>query len=359
MNHKRYVVLLLFVSSIMKPFSFFSDDIAVDLGTSNTVIFINGSLVDSIPSVVAVDRRTGKVLCVGEEAKNMLGKTPAHIAAIRPMQDGVIRDYDVTLAMLHYIFQKAIDCRIGIFRGPRMVVGVPCSVTQPERRAIEDAAKEVGARNVFTIMEPMAAAIGVGLPVEEPRGTMVVDIGGGTTDIVVISLKAPVVSHAVRVAGDAMDASIVKYLKSKYNLIIGDQTAENIKKEIGVAYIKKGLHEKKMTVGGADVMTGVPREIVLTSSDVADAVHECIQKIMSAIRDVLNKTPAELTSDIAKNGILLVGGGSLLRGFGPYIEQELGLKVQVPKNPIYAVAQGIGKVVENFSYYKESLVSKA
>ncbi len=340
---------------ITKPFSLYSEDIAVDLGTVNTVIYIGGELVASVPSVVALDAASRKVIAIGDEAKRMLGKTPDHIIAIRPMQDGVIKDYDVTLAMLKYIFKKAIDYKVGILRGPRMVVGVPCSVTHPEKRAIEDAAREAGARKVFTIMEPMAAAIGADLPIEEPRGSMVIDIGGGTTDIVVISLKAPVVSHSVRVAGDAMDNAIVKYLKEKFNLIIGDQTAENIKKEIGAVWLREGTQGKKMIVGGADVMTGVPRTIELTSADVMEALNDNIGKIMSAMRDVLNKTPAELTSDIAKNGILLVGGGSLVRGFDKRIEHELGLKVRIPESPLYAVAQGISKVVENFDYYQESL----
>lgn len=351
-----FSLLLLMSSMVTKPFSLFADDIAVDLGTVNTVIFIKGELVASIPSVVTLDAKTRRVLAVGDEAKKMLGKTPDHLLAIRPMQDGVIKDYDVAQAMLHYIFKKAIDCNMGFLRKPRMVVGVPCGVTQPERRAIEDAAREVGAREVFTIMEPMAAAIGSDLPVEEPRGSMVVDIGGGTTDIVVISLKAPVVSRSVRMAGDAMDNAIVKYIKDTHNIIIGDQTAEKIKQQIGVAWLKEGNEGKRMSVGGAEVMTGLPRTIELTSADILKALDESIRKMVLAMREVLDQTPPELVSDISQNGILLVGGGSLLKGMDKRIEQELGVKVLVPENSLYAVAEGIGKVVEQFNYYKESLL---
>ncbi len=358
MIQKKSILLslaLLMSVMVTKPLTLFSDDVAIDLGTVNTLIKINDEIVADVPSCVAMDSKTGVVLYVGQEAKKMLGKTPEHIIAIRPMQDGVIKDFDVTQAMLEYIFEKAIGYQTGLLRGPRMVVGVPCSVTQPERRAIEDAAREAGARAVFTIMEPMAAAIGAGLPIEEPCGNMVMDIGGGTTDIVVISLKAPVVSHAVRMAGDAMDTAIVKYMKDSFSLIVGDQTAEKIKKDVGAVWLEEGTQGKRMTVGGADVMTGVPREVEVTSADVLKALEEPIHKILNAVRDVLNNTPPELASDIAARGILLVGGGSLVRGFEERIRHEFGLKVIRPENPLHAVIDGIGKVVENFDYYKEAL----
>lgn len=235
---KSYIFLtLLFLTTatVVKPLSFTSPDVAIDLGTQNTLVCkVNPGgdteIIADIPSFVAIETKSRKVIAVGQEAKNMYGKTPAHITAIRPMQDGVIKDFDIAEAMLRYIFKKATDYESGIFRGPRMIVGVPCSVTDPEVRAIKDAAIRTGAREVYTIMEPMAAAIGADLPIEEPKGTMVVDIGGGTTDIVVISLKAPVVSHAIRIAGDAIDRAIVHYVRQKYNLNIGEQTAEKIKK---------------------------------------------------------------------------------------------------------------------------------
>jgi rod shape-determining protein MreB len=377
-NSILLALLLAMTATITQPlFNFTSPDVGIDLGTQNTLVCVcrgDGEIeiIADVPSVVAIDARTKQVLCIGQEAKNMLGKTPAHIMAIRPMQDGVIKDFDIAEAMLRYIFQKATDYQTGWFRGPRMIVGVPCSVTDPEVRAIKEAAIKTGAREVYTIMEPMAAAIGADMPIEEAKGTMVVDIGGGTTDIVVISLKAPVVAHAVRIAGDAFDRAIMHYVRQKYNLNIGEQTAEKIKKEIGAVWIDEnsvaGVEEitdkpanvknKSMKVGGADVMTGIPRTITLTSKDIVEATNDAMNKIIFAIRDVLNNTPAELASDITQNGIVLVGGGALFRGIDKRINNELGLKVKIPKNPLQSVVQGIGKVAANFDYYKESLFDK-
>ncbi len=365
-NKKFFLLSLLMVSATMvvKPFfNLTSPDVGVDLGTQNTLVCIchkDGAIevIADVPSVVAMDAKTHSVLCVGEEAKRMLGKTPAHILVVRPMQDGVIRDFDIAEVMLRYIFKKASEYKAGMLYGPRMIIGVPCSVTDPEVRAIKEVALKAGAHVVYTIMEPMAAAIGADLPVEEAKGSMVVDIGGGTTDIVVISLKAPVVSHAIRVAGDAIDRAIVKYVRQKYNLTIGEQTAEKVKKEIGAVWLKDGAQGKSMEVSGADVMKGEPRTIKLNGLDIIEATDESVKKIIGAMRDVLNNTPPELASDIAQYGILLVGGGAFLRGIDKRIERDLGLKVRIPKNPLHAVVAGIGKVTANFSYYKESLFGK-
>lgn len=363
-TRKIFFFLLALVATSAKPFlNFSSPNVGIDLGTQNTLVCTchsDGSIdiIADVPSVVAIDTKTHKVLHVGQEAKKMLGKTPAHVMAVRPMQDGVIKDFDIAEAMLRYIFQKASNYQTGMIWGPRMIIGVPCSVTDPEVRAIKEAALKTGAREVYTIMEPMAAAIGAGLPVEEAQGSMVVDIGGGTTDIVSISLKAPVVSYAIRTAGDAIDNAIVNYVRSEYNLKIGDQTAEKIKKLIGAAWLKEGEVGGKMKVGGSDVMTGLPRTVLLTGEDMVKATNECVSKIIFAIRHVLNSTPPELASDIIDSGILLVGGGALLNGINKRIEKELGLKVRVPKNPLHAVVNGIGTVSANFDYYKESLFSK-
>lgn len=371
---------MIVTTTMVKPFlNFTSPDVGIDLGTQNTLVCICKSdgdieIIADVPSVVAIDAKTRQVICIGDEAKRMLGKTPPHILAIRPMQDGVIKDFDVAEALIKYIFEKASDYQSGWFRGPRMIVGVPCSVTDPEVRAIKDAAIRTGAREVYTIMEPMAAAIGADLPVEEAKGHMVVDMGGGTTDIVVISLKAPVVSHAIRIAGDAIDRSIAKYVREKYNLNIGEQTAEKIKLEIGAVWLDEEsisntpeegtstpdakIYNRSMKVSGADVMTGVPRTVTLTSRHIIEATDESVKKILVAIRDVLAITPAELASDITHNGILLVGGGALLRGLDKRINNDLGLKVHVPKDPLRSVVRGIGKVAANFGYYKESLFEK-
>lgn len=364
----KNTILLCFLIMPMTtvPFSFFnltSPDVAIDLGTQNTDVSVclqDGTIkiIANVPSVVALDTRTNEVLAVGQEAKRMLGKTPAYIRAERPMRDGVIKDFEIAEKMLRYIFKKATDYQAGLIRGPRMIIGVPCNVTDSDVRAIKEIAYKTGAREVHAIMEPMAAAIGANLPIDKPIGSMVVDMGGGTTDIVVISLKAPVVSHAIRIAGDEMDRSIVKHVHDTYQLRIGDQTAESIKKEIGTVWLEEGSQGKSINVGGSDIISGLPRTITLTGADMMVATNECMIKVLTAMREVLNETPTELVTDITKNGLLLVGGGALMGDIAKRIEQDLGVTVHIPKSPLLAVINGIAKVMVNFNYYKESLFDK-
>lgn len=321
-----------------------SNNLGIDLGTANTVVYAQGKgIVLQEPSIVAVDVRNGRVVAVGKEAKEMLGKTPEHIQTIRPLRDGVITDFEATKIMLSYFINKAVEG--GIFKPkPRVVIGVPSGVTQVEKRAVIDAARSAGAREVYLIAEPMAAAIGAGLPVEEPIGNMVVDIGGGTTEIAVISLSGIVVSTSIRVAGDEMTEAIIQYVKKKYHLFIGEQTAERIKIELGSAMYEENA--KEMEVRGRDI-TGLPKTVVLTSRDVTEALEDVISSIINAIKATLEKTPPELASDIADRGITLAGGGSLLRNLNLRIERETGIKTYYCEDPITAVARGVGILLNN------------
>lgn len=321
-----------------------SNNLGIDLGTANTVVYAQGKgIVLQEPSIVAVDVRNGKVVAVGKEAKEMLGKTPEHIQTIRPLRDGVITDFETTKVMLSYFINKAVEG--GIFKPkPRVVIGVPSGVTQVEKRAVIDAARSAGAREVYLIAEPMAAAIGAGLPVEEPIGNMVVDIGGGTTEIAVISLSGIVVSTSIRVAGDEMTEAIIQYVKKKYHLFIGEQTAERIKIELGNAVYEENA--KEMEIRGRDI-TGLPKTVVLTSRDVTEALEDVISSIINAIKATLEKTPPELASDIADRGITLAGGGSLLRNLNLRIERETGIKTYYCEDPITAVARGVGSLLNN------------
>ncbi|MGB9873366.1 MAG: rod shape-determining protein [Hydrogenobacter sp.] len=322
---------------------FFSNNIGIDLGTANTVIYSEGKgIVLYEPSIVAVDTRTKRVIAVGKEAKEMLGKTPENIQAIRPLRDGVITDFEATQVMLAYFIERAIGG--GIFRPkPRIVIGVPSGVTQVEKRAVIDAAKGAGAREVYLIPEPMAAAIGAGLPVEEPVGSMIVDIGGGTTEIAVISLAGIVVSNSIRVAGDEMNEAIIQYIKKRFHMFIGEQTGERIKIELGNAIYED--EEKEMEIKGRDI-TGLPKTVRITSRDITEALEDVIGSIINAIRLTLEKTPPELASDIAERGIVLAGGGSLLRNLDVRIERDVGIKTYYCEDPITAVARGVGKVLD-------------
>mgnify|MGYP001772475825 CR=1 FL=1 len=322
----------------------FSSNIGIDLGTANTAIFLEGKgIVLYEPSIVAIDTKTKKVIAVGKEAKEMIGKTPENIQAIRPLRHGVITDFEVTQVMLTYFIKRVIG---GSFFKPKpiTVIGVPTGITPVEKRAVIDAAKSAGAREVYLIAEPMAAAIGAGLPIEEPIGNMIVDIGGGTTDIAVISLAGIVVSNSLRVAGDEMNEAIIQYIKRKMNLLIGEQTAEKIKIELGSAIMEE--KEVQMEIRGRD-STGLPKTIVITNHMITEALEDTVNSIINAIRTALEKTPPELASDIADRGIVLAGGGSLLRNLDKKIEQELGIKCSYAEEPLTAVARGLGKVLEN------------
>lgn len=334
--------------------SIFSNDLAIDLGTANTVVIVpKRGIVLNEPSVVAVKANSNQVLAAGRRAKEMLGKTPESIVACRPMREGVIANFELTEAMLRYFIREVHDNRRTIVR-PRMIIGVPSGITQVERRAVEDSAKQAGAREVYPIMQPMAAAIGAGLPVHNPAGSMVVDIGGGTTQVAVISLKDVVFCRSVRIGGDEMDRAIVHYVKRKYNLLIGERTAEMIKIEIGTVLPENGI--EKVEVKGRDLVTGVPKTITLTNVEVNESLLEVTASILEVIRLALENTPPELSSDLVDTGIVMAGGGSLLRGLDKLISRETGLPVRIADDPLFCVVKGVGKVLENFDFFKETLM---
>ena len=340
-----------------KLFSIFSNDMAIDLGTANTVVYVrNKGILLNEPSVVAVDANTNKVLAAGKQAKEMLGKTPENIIACRPMRDGVIANFKLTESMLRHFIRIVHNNRRTLIR-PRMIIGVPSGITQVEKRAVEDSAKQAGAREVYTIMEPMAAAIGAGLPVQDPCGNMVVDIGGGTTEVAVISLKSVVFCRSVRVGGDEMDRAIVNYVKRKYNLLIGERTAERVKIDVGAALLEVNEEKQSIYVKGRDLITGVPKTVTLTSSEVNEALLEIIASIVEVVRVALENTPPELSSDLVDKGIMMAGGGSLLRGLDRLISKETGLPVQVAKDPLFCVVNGAGKVLEELDFFKDALMS--
>ena len=321
-----------------------SHDMGIDLGTANTLVHIKGKgIVLREPSVVAIKSDTGDVLAVGDEAKRMIGRTPGSIVAIRPMKDGVIADFDVTQAMLKYFIRKAMNTKS--FVRPRVVVGVPSGVTEVERRAVREATLKAGARQVSVIEEPMAAAIGAGLPISEPTGSMIVDIGGGTAEIAVISLGGIVASRSVRMAGDMFDQAIIAFIKRKYNLLIGERTAEQIKIEIGSAYVLDP--ELTMEIKGRNLVDGLPKNIVVHSEDVRGALLECLVKITTAIKETLERTPPELSADIIDRGITLTGGGALLRGLDQLIQSETGIDVHIAEDPLDCVAKGAGAVLDH------------
>ena len=319
-------------------------DMAVDLGTANTLVYVRGrGIVLSEPSVVAIDQRTGEVHAVGVEAKRMLGRTPGSISAIRPLKDGVIADFDVTEQMLRHFIQKVHQHR---FAHPRVVVCVPSGVTGVEKRAVEEATLSAGARQAYLIEEPMAAAIGAGLPVAEPTGNMIVDIGGGTTEVAVISLGGIVVSQSLRVGGDEMDDAIVTHVKKEYKLLVGQQTAEEIKLEIGSAY--RVNDEVQAEVRGRDMLTGLPKTVVISSEEIRRALDEPVTQIIDAIRSTLDKTPPELAADIMDRGIVLAGGGALLHGLDERLRHETQMPVHLAESPLTCVAVGSGRSLEEF-----------
>jgi len=322
----------------------FSKDVGIDLGTANTLVYMKGKgIIMREPSVVAGDNKTHGVRCVGAEAKAVIGRTPGSIVAVRPLKDGVIADFDITTNMLENFLKKA--CGNSMFSRPRVVICIPSGVTEVERRAVREATLKAGARQVSVIEEPMAAAIGAGLPISEPTGSMIVDIGGGTAEIAVISLGGIVASRSVRMAGDMFDQAIIAFIKRKYNLLIGERTAEQIKIEIGSAYALDP--EMTMEIKGRNLVDGLPKNIVVHSEDVREALLECLVKITSAIKETLERTPPELSADIIDRGITLTGGGALLRGLDQLIQSETGIDVHIAEDPLDCVAKGAGAVLDH------------
>ena len=330
-------------------FGLFGRDVAIDLGTANTLVFVKGQgIVLSEPSVVAIDSKTDKVVAVGSAAKRMLGRTPGNIVALRPLKDGVIADFEVTEKMLQHFIRKAHNGKTWV--SPRVVIGIPSEITQVERRAVEDSAYRAKASEVYLVEEAMAAAIGAGLPITEPHGNMVVDIGGGTTDIAVISLSGIVYSRAVRVAGNEMDEAIIQYIKRKYNLLIGERTAEAIKIELGSAY---PLDEPlSYEVRGRNLIEGIPKTITITDEEIREALADSVSTIINAVRVALERTPPELSADIVERGIVLTGGGALLKNLDKRLSIETGLPVSLADDPLASVVLGTGKMLSDFDLLK-------
>ncbi|MCL4817495.1 MAG: rod shape-determining protein [Vicinamibacteria bacterium] len=330
--------------------SFLSSDLAIDLGTANTLVYAKGKgIIVSEPSIVAMNTRTGKVEAVGKEAKEMLGRTPGQIVAIRPMKDGVIADFEITEKMLSYFIRKAHN-RNTLVR-PRIIIGIPSEVTQVEKRAVRDSALKAKASEVYLVDQAMAAAIGAGLPITEPSGNMVVDIGGGTSDVAVISLAGIVYSKSVRVAGNEMDDAIIQYIKKKYNLLIGERTAEQVKLELGSAF---PLDEPmSMEIKGRDLVEGIPKTLTVTDAEIREALSEPISIIVNAVRVALEKTPPELSADIVDRGIVLTGGGSLLKNLDRLLREETGLPVSVAEDPLSCVVLGTGKMLSDFDLLRK------
>jgi len=332
----------------------FSSDIGIDLGTASTLVYLkNEGIVLCEPSVVAIESGTTNVLAVGEEAKRMLGRTPGNIIAIRPMRDGVIADFDITESMLRYFIKKVHHSRRLV--RPRIVVAVPSGITEVERRAVKDSALHAGAREVFMIEEPVAASIGVGLPIHEPSGNMVIDIGGGTTEMAVISLAGVVFSKSIRIGGDELDEAITNYLKRTYNLMVGERTAEEIKITIGSGYPME--EELTMDVRGRDLVAGLPKMITVNSEEIREALSDPIAQIVEAVRITLERTPPELSADLIEKGLILAGGGALLRGLDKLIAEETGLPVHLADDPLTAVVLGTGKVLSELRYLKRLVVA--
>jgi rod shape-determining protein MreB len=324
----------------------FSNDLAIDLGTANTLVYVKGKgIVCNEPSVVVVKKDNKKAVAVGSEAKRMLGKTPSNIMAIRPMKDGVIADFDVTGEMLKYFIKKVHNRKSYV--SPRVIIGVPSGITQVEQRAVKDAAAASGAREVYLVEEPMAAAVGVGLPVGEPSGNMIVDIGGGTTDVAVISIDGVVYSKEVKVGGDKMDEAIMSYIKRRYNLMIGEATTEQVKIEIGSACGNGNTEKRVKDIKGRDVISGIPKTITVNEVEILDALSEPINVILDTIKVALENTPPEIAADIVDRGMILAGGGALLRRIDLLIKQETGLPVTIAENPLTAVVIGVGKMLDD------------
>jgi rod shape-determining protein MreB len=328
-----------------KRWEMFSKDIGIDLGTANTLVYMRGKgIIIREPSVVAIEVKTDRVRYVGQEAKDVIGRTPGSIAAVRPLKDGVIADFEITTAMLQAFIKKAT--KNNVLAKPRVIICIPSGITKVESRAVREAALNAGAKKVFIITEPMAAAIGAGLPVEDPAGSMIVDIGGGTTEVAVISLGGIVTAKSVRVGGDEFDSAITNYIKKKYNLLIGERTSENIKINIGSAYPFDD-EELQMDIKGRNLLNGLPENILITSVEIREALTDPLEHVIEAIKVTLEKTPPELAADIIDQGIMLAGGGAMLKGLDKLIHSETGMPVKIAERPIDCVADGTGKVLEN------------
>lgn len=333
-----------------KLLGLFSNDIGIDLGTANSVVYVKDrGIVLREPSVVAIQAGTNNVLAVGEEAKRMLGRTPGSIVAIRPMKDGVIADFEITESMLRYFIRKVHNRRSMV--APRVIVAVPSGITEVEKRAVKDSATHAGARKVYLIEEPMASAIGVGLPVQEPAGNMIVDIGGGTTEVALISLAGIVLCRSIRVAGDEMDEAIIQYMKRAYNLMVGERTAEDIKIRIGSAFPLE--QEMTMEVKGRDLVAGLPKTLTVTSQEIREALLEPVSQIVESVRTALERCPPELAADLVDRGIVLAGGGALLHGIDKLLAEETGLPVHVADDPLSAVAEGTGRVLSELHFLEK------
>jgi rod shape-determining protein MreB len=341
-----------FLKKLSNYLSFLGDDIAIDLGTANSAVYLRGKgIIIQEPSVVAINQKTGQILAVGKEAEKMVGKTPSHIVAIRPLRSGVISDFESTEQMLRYFIKKAVRKK---FIGPRVIVGVPFGVTEVEKKAVLDAAKSAGAREVYLIEEPMASAIGAGIQVQEAEGNFIVDIGGGTTEMAVISLGGIVVGKSLRVAGDRMNEDIIRYIQEEYKILIGERMAERIKIEIGSAYPQR--EKREVQVRGRNLVTGLPEEITVTDDEIRKALEKTVKTIVDEIKAVLEETPPELIGDIIKNGIYLAGGGSQLRGLAQLIKKETKIKANLIDDPMTAVVRGAGMVLENLDELEEVLL---
>nr|WP_307800519.1 MULTISPECIES: rod shape-determining protein [Actinomadura] len=337
--------------------SFLGRDMAVDLGTANTLVYVRGrGIVLNEPSVVAINTNTGKIVAVGIEAKRMIGRTPGNIVAVRPLKDGVIADFDVTERMLRYFIQKVHKRRH--FAKPRIVVAVPSGITGVEQRAVKDAGYQAGARRVYIIEEPMAAAIGAGLPVYEPTGNMVVDIGGGTTEVAIISLGGIVTSQSVRVGGDELDQAVISFSKKEYSLMLGERTAEEIKMAIGSAY-PGGEEEPHAEIRGRDLVSGLPKTVVISAEEVRRAIEEPVNAVVDAVKTTLDKCPPELSGDIMDRGIALTGGGALLKNLDERLREETGMPIHLVDNPLDSVVLGTGKCVEDFESLRQVLVPES
>lgn len=334
--------------------SAFSNDIGIDLGTANTLVYVEGKgIVVNEPSVVAINQKTGQVVAVGAQAKEMLGKTPGHVVAVRPLVDGVISDFEITEEMMSYLIQRAEGDKRKLL-GPRVVVGVPSGVTNVERRAVRDATVNAGAREVHIVEEPMAAAIGIGIPIGDPVGNMIVDIGGGTTDIAVISLGGIVHSKNLKIAGDKLNTDIIAFLRNELKILIGEKTAEEIK--IGIGSVLPSVTPMELAIRGRDLITGLPREVVITEADVREAIAASIDTLIESIREVIEITPPEVISDIMFRGVHLVGGGALIRGMKELLEEVLKIPVHIAEDPLTAVVRGTGMILNDLEMYEDALI---
>jgi rod shape-determining protein MreB len=348
----RYVNIV--SGGINEVMGMFSNDMGIDLGTASTLVYVKGQgVVLCEPSVVAIEKGTLNVLAVGEEAKRMLGRTPGSIIAIRPMKDGVIADFEITEAMLRYFIKKVHNRKV--FVRPRIIVAIPSGITEVEKRAVRDSALHAGAREVYLVEEPIAAAIGVGLPIQEPAGNMIVDVGGGTTEIAVISLAGIVFAKSIRIGGDEMDLAVINHMKKTYNLMVGERTAEEIKIKIGSAYPLE--EELGMEVRGRDLVSGLPKLITISSEEIREALNEPVSQILEAVRLTLERIPPELSADLIERGVVMAGGGALLRGLDKFIAEDTGLPVHIADDPVTAVALGTGTVLNEINYLKKLTVT--